>query len=198
MKRILMCAVAAAVSLSAAFALGLGDKAPSTGVKMKNVDGREISIKDAAGEKGTLVVFACNHCPYVKAWQERIAAIGNAALERSVGVIVINSNDPKAYREDGYEEMRARAGQLRFNFPYVVDKTSDVARNFGATRTPESFLFAPDGRLIYHGAIDDSQKPDDVQQHYLRDAIDALVAGKEVRVKETKSVGCSIKFRESK
>src|SRR5262245_56080362 len=198
MTRILACALAAAVSLSAAYALGIGDKAPSTAVKMKNVDGREISIKDAKGEKGTLVVFSCNHCPYVKAWQERIASIGNAAMERSIGVIVINSNDPKAYAEDGYEEMRQRAGQLRFNFPYVVDKTSDVARNFGATRTPESFLFAPDGTLVYHGAIDDAQKPDDVQQHYLKDAIDALVAGKAVAVKETKSVGCSIKFRESK
>lgn len=198
MKRVLVCAMAAAISLSAAFALGIGEKAPSTGVKMKNVDGRLISIKEAAGEKGTLVVFSCNHCPYVKAWQERIAAIGNAALERSIGVIVINSNDPKAYSEDGYEEMRERAGQLRFNFPYVVDKTSDVARNFGATRTPESFLFAKDGTLVYHGAIDDSQKPDEVQQRFLQDAIDAVVAGKEVPVKETKSVGCSIKFRESK
>ena len=83
MKRILVCAVAAALSLSAAFGLGIGDKAPSTGVKMKSVDGKEVSIKDAAGEKGTLVVFSCNHCPYVKAWQERIAAIGNDALARS-------------------------------------------------------------------------------------------------------------------
>ncbi|HEU5181839.1 MAG TPA: thioredoxin family protein [Candidatus Polarisedimenticolia bacterium] len=198
MKRILLCATAAAVSLSAAFALGIGDKAPSTRVKMKNVDGRELSIKDVAGEKGTLVVFSCNHCPYVTAWQERIAAIGNAAMERSIGVIVINSNDPKAHAEDGYEQMRQRAGELRFNFPYVVDKTSDVARNFGATRTPESFLFSKEGTLVYHGAIDDSHKPANVQQHYLKDAIEALVSGKNVRVKETKSVGCSIKFRESK
>lgn len=198
MKRILVGAVAAALSLSAAFGLGIGDKAPSTGVKMKSVDGKEVSIKEAAGEKGTLVVFSCNHCPYVKAWQERIAAIGNDALARSVGVIVINSNDPKNHEEDGYEEMKARAQLLGFKFPYVVDKTSDVARNFGATRTPEIFLFSKEETLVYHGAIDDAQKPADVQQHYLKDAIDALVSGKEVAVKETKSVGCSIKFRASK
>ncbi len=198
MKRILVCATAAAVSLSAAFALGIGDRAPSTRIKMKNVDGREISIKDVAGEKGTLVVFSCNHCPYVKAWQGRIAAIGNAAMERSIGVIVINSNDPKSHAEDGYEQMRQRAGELRFNFPYVVDKTSDVARTFGATKTPESFLFSKEGKLVYHGAVDDSQKRADVRQHYLEDAVEALVSGKAVAVKETRSVGCSIKLRESK
>lgn len=198
MRRILICVLAAAVSLSAAFALGIGDKAPSTAVKMKSVDGREITIKDAAGEKGTLVVFSCNHCPYVKSWQERIAAIGNDALSRSVGVIVINSNDPTSYAEDGYDEMKTRAQQLGFKFPYVVDATSDVARTFGATRTPESFLFTKDGTLVYHGAIDDAQKAADVEQNYLKDAIDAVVAGKDVAVKETKSVGCSIKFRGAK
>jgi hypothetical protein len=84
---------------------------------------------------------------------------------------------------------------LGFTFPYVVDNTSDVARAFGATRTPEAFLFGKDGKLVYHGAIDDSQKADQVEKHFLQDAVDAAIAGKDVPVKETKFIGCTIKFR---
>jgi peroxiredoxin len=180
---------------ASAWALSIGDKAPSTNVKMKNVDGREMSIADVAGKDGTLVLFSCNHCPFVKAWQDRIASIGNAARGRGVGVIVINSNDPAAYPEDGFSEMQSRAQQLGFTFPYVVDATSDVGRAFGATRTPEAFLFDQKGTLVYHGAIDDSKDAAQVTKHYLQDAIDALVAGKEIATRETKFVGCGIKFR---
>jgi thioredoxin-related protein len=162
---------------------------------MKNVDGRDLSIADVAGEKGTLVVFSCNHCPFVKAWEGRIAQIGNTYKGKAVGVIVINSNDPAEYAEDGFGEMQKRAKKLGFEFPYVVDATSDVARAFGATRTPEAFLFDKESKLVYHGAIDDNKKGDDVEKHYLRDALDAVIAGKEVPIKETKFVGCSIKFR---
>ncbi len=178
-----------------AFALSIGDKAPSTSVKMKNVDGRELSIADVMGKEGTLVIFSCNHCPFVKAWQGRIASIGNAAKGKGVGVIVINPNDPASYAEDSFSEMQKRAQQLGFTFPYVVDATSDMARAFGATRTPEAFLFDKDGKLVYHGAIDDSKEADQVAKRYLQDAVDALVGGKEVATKETKFVGCGIKFR---
>ena len=179
---------------ASASALSAGDKAPLTNVKMKNVDGREISIADVAGKEGTLVIFTCNHCPFVKAWQGRMASIGNAAKGKGVGVIVINSNDPAAYAEDSFSEMQKRAQQLGFTFPYVVDVTSDMARAYGATRTPEAFLFDKNGRLVYHGAIDDSKEADQVAKHYLQDAIDALVGGKEIAIKETKFVGCGIKF----
>ena len=196
MKRNLFMAVLVSVALAGgAFALSIGDKAPSTNVKMKNVDGRELSIADVAGREGTLVIFSCNHCPFVKAWQGRIASLGNAAKGKGVGVIVINSNDPTSFPEDGFSEMQKRAEQLGFTFPYVVDATSDVARAYGATRTPEAFLFDKDGKLVYHGAIDDSKEADQVSKHYLQDAIDALVGGKEVATKETKFVGCGIKFR---
>jgi len=189
-------ALIASVSVAAsAFGLNIGDKAPSTSIKMKNVDGSEVSIADVAGKEGTLVIFSCNHCPFVKAWQDRIASIGNAAKTKGVGVIVINSNDPTSYPEDSYAEMQARAKQLGFTFPYVVDATSGVARSFDATRTPEAFLFDKDGKLVYHGAIDDSQKADEVSKHFLQDAVDATVSGKEIPVKETKFVGCGIKFR---
>lgn len=185
------------VSLSlagTAFGLNIGDKAPDTTVKMKNVDGKELSIADVAGKNGTLVVFTCNHCPFAKAWQERIAAIGNSGKDKGVGVIVVNSNDPTDYPEDSYAEMQKRAQKLGFTFPYVVDATSDVARAFGATRTPEAFLFDKDGKLVYHGAIDDSQDASTVTQHYLQDAITTSTAGQAVPVKETKFVGCGIKF----
>ena len=187
--------VASASVAVSAFGLNIGDKAPSTSVKMKNVDGSEVSIADVVGKEGTLVIFSCNHCPFVKAWQDRIASIGNAAKGKGVGVIVINSNDPASYPEDSFTEMQARAKQLGFTFPYVVDATSGVARSFDATRTPEAFLFDKDGKLVYHGAIDDSQKIDQVEKHFLQDAIDAATAGKDIPVKETKFVGCGIKYR---
>ncbi len=175
-------------------ALKLGDKAPLAGTKMKNVDGTEVSITDIAGTKGALVIFSCNHCPFVKAWEGRIATLGNEYRDKGVGVIVINANDPVAYAEDSLEEMQARAKKLGFKFPYAVDATSDVARAFGASKTPECFLFDAGGQLVYHGAVDDS-KQGDVKEPYLKNAIEALLAGKEVAVKETKFVGCGIKFR---
>ena len=196
MKRGLSVALVASLAVAgSAFGVSIGDKAPSTNVKMKSVDGSAVSIADVAGKQGTLVVFSCNHCPFVKAWQGRIASVGNAAKTRGIGVIIINSNDPTAYPEDSYAEMQKRSQQLGFAFPYVVDATSDVARAFGATHTPEAFLFDKDGKLVYHGAIDDSKEADQVAAHYLQDAIDAALAGKAVPVAETKAIGCSIKFR---
>jgi peroxiredoxin len=196
MNRSSLAALAAWFAMTGfAFGLNIGDKAPSTTVKMKNVDGSEVSIADVSGKQGTLVMFSCNHCPYVKAWQGRIASIGNTAKASGIGVIIINPNDPTDYPEDSYAEMQKRAKQLGFTFPYVVDATSDVARAFGATRTPEAFLFDKDGKLVYHGAIDDSRDADQVTKHFLQDAIDATATGKAVSVAETKFVGCSIKFR---
>jgi peroxiredoxin len=168
---------------------------PMAGTKMKNVDGTEVSIADVAGPKGTLVIFSCNHCPYVKAWEGRIAALGNEYREKGVGVIVINSNDPAAFAEDSFEEMQKRAAKLGLKFPYAVDATSDIARAFKATKTPECFLFDAGGALVYHGAVDDNKKADAVEKHFLRDALAALVAGREIATKETKFVGCGIKFR---
>jgi peroxiredoxin len=180
----------------AASRVRVGDPTPMTTVKMKSVDGSQVSIADVAGEKGTLVVFSCNACPWVKAWEDRIAALGNAYREKGVGVIVINSNDPAAVQEDGFEVMQQRARDKGLKFPYVVDATSEVALAFGATRTPEAFLFGRDGRLVYHGTIDDNaQEPDKVRAHYLRDALQALVAGQPIAQKETKALGCGIKFR---
>lgn len=195
----------AAVTLALAFlapragALALGEAAPKSDVPMKNVDGRELSIASVKGAKGTLVLFTCNHCPWVKAWEGRMVQIAAGARKRGIGVIAINPNDPAAYPEDSYENMQKRAKEHGYGFPYVVDSTSDVARAFGATHTPEAFLFDARGTLVYHGAIDDNaRQPAQVKARYLSDAVKGVAAGKPVPVAETKALGCSIKFRGGK
>ncbi|MFH0882896.1 MAG: thioredoxin family protein [bacterium] len=176
--------------------LALGGTIPMSDHPMKNVDGSMTSIAAVKGEKGTLVIFTCNHCPYVKAWQDRTVAIANQAVKDGFGVIAINPNDPAAYSEDDFEGMVIRARSMKMNYPYVVDATSDVGRAFSATKTPEIFLFDSDNRLIYHGAVDDNaQNASAVSEHYLQNALEAAKAGNPIVKPETRSVGCSIKFR---
>ena len=178
-------------------AFTIGQPAPMQDARMQGVSGTELSIAEVAGTKGTLVIFTCNHCPWVKLWQARIAAIGNAAIKRGVGVIAVNANDPAAYAEDSFDEMKARAKKLGFKFPYVVDATSDVARAFGATHTPEAYLLDAQGKLVYHGGVDDNARDEKaVKQPWLRQAVEALEGGKPVPLAETKALGCSIKLRE--
>ena len=164
---------------------------------MKNIDGKNITLASAAGKKGTLVFFICNHCPWVKKWQSRIAAVGNAAKKNGIGVVAINSNDPAAYPEDSYESMKKRAKDVGYRFAYAVDETSDLARAFGASHTPEVFLFDADGKLVYHGAVDDNAHDKSAVEHnWLQDAVNAVQAGQEVPVAETKALGCGIKMRQ--
>jgi peroxiredoxin len=179
-------------------ALDLGATAPKADVKMKAVDGREVSIAEIAGKQGTLVIFTCNHCPWAKAWEQRIAKLGNDYAKRGVGVIAVNANDPKANADDDYDSMVTRAKTLGLQFPYVVDGGSTVARAFGAERTPEAFVFDAQGKLVYHGTIDDNaEHADQVKQAYLGNALEAVATGKPVETKETKALGCTIKFYES-
>jgi hypothetical protein len=181
----------------AADALALGASAPLAKTALQNVDGKPVTIASQAGKKGTLVLFICNHCPWVKAWQGRIAEIGNAALAKGVGVIAINANDPAAYPEDAFDPMVQRAKDAGYHFAYAVDGTSNVARAFGASHTPEAFLFDARGRLVYHGAVDDNaQQPAEVKAHWLADAVTAVAAGKPIATTESKAMGCGIKFRE--
>mgnify|MGYP000277147772 CR=1 FL=1 len=193
---ILVALTMAGAAVPALGAVAIGGRAPLATVAMENVDGRQVSIADAAGPKGTLVIFSCNHCPYVKAWESRMVAIATDAAKRGIGVIVINANDPEAYPEDAMPAMQQRAREKGYTFPYVVDATSEVARAFGATKTPEVFLFDAGGSLVYHGAIDDNAQDEaKVTQRFLADAVEAVLAGREVATKETKAIGCSIKFR---
>ena len=177
-------------------ALAIGASAPMRNVRMKNVNGKLVSIADAAGEKGTLVIFTCNQCPWAKKWQGRIAKTGNAAIAKGVGVIAVNSNDPAAVPGDDYQPMKQRAKELGLKFPYVVDATSEVARAFGASRTPEIFLFDAEGKLVYHGAVDDNANDEKaVENPWLDQAVDAVVTGRPVSTTETKAFGCTIKYR---
>ncbi|MDX2170603.1 MAG: thioredoxin family protein [Deltaproteobacteria bacterium] len=175
--------------------LELGATAPKADVKMKNVDGRELTITEIAGKQGTLVIFTCNHCPWAKAWEERIAALGNEYAKRGIGVIAVNANDPKTNTADGFDGMVERSKQRGFQFAYVVDSGSTVAKAFGAERTPEVFLFDAGGKLVYHGTVDDNaENASAVKQHYLRDALESVATGKPVAVAETKALGCTIKY----
>jgi hypothetical protein len=178
-------------------ALPLGTAAPESHVKMKNaVDSKLVSIADVAGKAGTLVVFTCDHCPFARGWESRIVELANASSKKGIGVILINANDPAQHDEDGFAGMQARAKSAGMQIPYVVDETSNVARAFGATVTPEAFLFDARGKLVYHGTVDDNLKqPEQVQKRYLKDALEAVAAGKAPAVPETKSLGCSIKYR---
>lgn len=197
MKLQTITAVAVVASIQLANAgLKIGDPIIDADVKMKSTDGTMVSINEVKGKKGTLVIFTCNHCPFVIAWQDRMVELGNTYKKKGIGVIFINSNDPKVKTGDDSEGMKKMAKEHGYQFPYVVDGTSDLARHFGAKKTPDIFLFNAEGELIYHGAVDDnSRKPKEVQKTYLKDALDALLAGKPVAVKESKAVGCGIKFR---
>jgi peroxiredoxin len=192
---LILAGVAGAEGAPESQALEIGAPMPMADVKMKNVDGKELSLEDVKGAKGTLVVFSCNHCPYAKAWEKRIVELGNTFPKKGVGVIVINPNDPETFPADDYESMQARAKERGMKFPYVVDATSDLARAFGATHTPEAFLFDKSGTLVYHGAVDDAKEAEKVKERYLKNAMTAVASGKPVALAETKSIGCGIKFR---
>ena len=174
--------------------LPIGADMPKSDVKMKDISGKEVSLKDAMGEKGLLVMFSCNTCPYVIKNQTRTKEIAQYASEKKLGVIIINSNEAQRDDEDSYEAMKSYAKNQGYKWSYVVDNNSQIADAFGANRTPETFLFNKEAKLVYHGAIDDN--PSDassVGRKHLKEAIDEYVGGKEVSVKTSKSVGCTIK-----
>jgi len=174
--------------------LPIGASLPKADVKMKNIGGDNISFKDAMQKKGLLVIFTCNTCPVVKKYQERLNEVCKYALGNGVGVIMINSNEATRESGDSYDDMKDYAKASGFDWNYVVDDKSNMANEFGATRTPENFLFSADGKLVYHGAVDDNQNGGDaVTRKHLRVAIDELLAGKEISTKNTRSVGCNIK-----
>jgi peroxiredoxin len=201
MKYLLLAFIAIAFISIASFAqsftpIAIGSSVPMNDVKLKDVSGKEISLKDAAGKNGLLVMFSCNTCPYVIKNQDRTKEICEYAKANGYGVIIINSNEDLRSNEDSYDAMQKYAAEQGYKWNYVVDTDSKLANAFGATRTPENFLFNADGKLVYHGAIDDNPSdPSDVKEQFLRTALNENAAGKEVTKKESKSVGCSIKRR---
>ncbi len=173
--------------------LGLNAPLPLADEKMKDVSGKEVSLNSSKTAKGLLVIFSCNTCPYVKLSESRIKELSDNCIKQGIGCIIVNSNEAQRSEEDSFDEMVKYASAQKFNCPYVVDANSKLADAFGATRTPQCFLFNSKG-LVYKGAIDDNVKdPSLVKTHYLQDAIDALAKNETPKLQETKSIGCTIK-----
>ena len=182
------------LSFAALDPLPIGANMPKTDVKMKDVSGKDISLQEAKGKNGLLVMFSCNTCPYVIANQQRTSEICRYALENNIGVVLVNANEAQRDEEDSYEAMKEYAREQKYNWYYAVDKNSVLADAFGAKRTPENFLFNKEGKLVYHGAIDDNpSNANGVKRKHLKEAITELVNGREVSVKTSRSVGCGIK-----
>lgn len=166
------------------------------GFSLTGVDDKTYSLNDFSDKKILIVIFSCNHCPYVQAYEDRIMELQNEFEKDGVQIIAINSNDDIKYADDSFDEMKKRAATRGFNFPYLRDETQDAAKAFGATHTPQIFLFNNDRKLKYEGKIDDNwQEPDKVKSKYLRDAILEVLVEKEVSVPETFSIGCTIKWK---
>jgi peroxiredoxin len=148
--------------------------------------------------KAVAIVFTCNHCPYARAWEDRINAIARDYATQGVHLFAINSNDPSVSPGDSWENMIKRAREKQFAFPYLYDESQDVARIYGAQRTPEFFIFDATGKLRYHGAPDDNYEDEHaVTHHYVREALDALLAGQQASTSETPPVGCTIKWKKA-
>ena len=170
----------------------LGAEAPP--FDLPGVDGRNHALSDYGDAVALAIVWSCNHCPYVQAWEGRMRSIQADYGERGVRLVAINSNDAERYPEDSFAKMQARASAEGFNFDYLFDRDQAVARAYGPERTPEVFLFDRDRRLVYHGAIDDSREDAAVGRHHLREALEAVLAGETPAVAETPAVGCSVKW----
>ena len=181
-------------------ALAIGSPLPQF-KRLEGVNGKTYSWEDFKSTKIVVVVFSCNHCPYVQAYEERMVAFQRAYGPKGVQLIAINANETSLYPQDTFEEMVKRAMTRGFNFPYLRDEDQQVAESFGATHTPEFFVFAAKAgeglqRLQYHGKMDDNyQDPAAVRRKYIEEAVDALLAGKPVAEPETHSIGCTIKWK---
>jgi peroxiredoxin len=171
-------------------------KDPAPDFSLKAVDGKIYSLKDFASAKALVVIFSCNHCPYVKAYEGRMIAIQKDYLAKGARFAVINSNDSVKYPDDSFAEMAKRAKERGFNFPYLQDETQETARRYGATHTPHLFVFDTARRLAYTGKIDDNwEDASAVKSQYLRDALDDILAGKPLRLPQTHAIGCTIKWK---
>ncbi len=173
----------------------VGDKAAD--FSLKNVDNKMVSMSDYPNAKGFVVIFTCNHCPYAKAYQDRIIALDKKYAPKGYPVIAISPNNPQVVPEDSFTEMQKRAKEENYPFPYLIDAKQVVYKEYGATNTPHAFLLEKEGNDLvvkYIGAIDDNyQDASKVNKHYLANAIDALLVNKEPSPDFTKAIGCTIK-----
>jgi len=175
----------------------VGDNA--TDFDLKNVNGEMISLKDYPDAKGFIIAFTCNSCPIAQLYEQRIIDLHNEYAVQGYPVIAINPNDPVKQPGDSFEKMKERAKEKNYPFPYLVDGSQEITTAYGATNTPHMYVLQKEGgRYIvrYIGAIDNNpQEPEKATKTFIRDALDALIRGKDVPLEETKAVGCSIKWK---
>jgi len=173
----------------------IGDYA--TDFRLKDVNGKMVSMADYKDAKGFLVIFTCNSCPYSVAYEDRIIALHEKYAPKGIPVIAINPNNPEVQPKDSYDLMKVRAKEKGFTFPYLLDEGQKIYPQYGATRTPHVFLLekTSEGNMVkYIGAIDDNyQDANSVEQKYVEMAADALLTGAEVKIKNTRAIGCTIK-----
>jgi len=166
---------------------------------LKNIDGKMVSLKDYSTAKGFIIVFTCNHCPFAKAYESRIIDLDKKYASKGFPVIAINPNDPVKEPADSYQNMVALAKEKQYPFPYLFDESQQIATAYGAARTPHVYIVQKEqGKLVvkYIGAIDNnSDEPEMATEKYAENALDALIQGKNVAVKETKAIGCTIKWK---
>lgn len=181
--------------------LEIGSTAPKQDVVMTDVSGKKVTLKEAAKEKGLLVIFTSNKCPFVigngdksEGWDGRYAGIHDLASKSNIGMVLINSNEASRDKGESMEDMQARYKTRGFKGYYALDKDHVLADAFGALTTPHVYLFDENMKLIYRGAIDDSvDSSKEVEEPYLQNAINAHVAGKTIETNSTRQLGCSIK-----
>ena len=161
---------------------------------LPGVDGSDHSLGDYGDAAALVVVQTCNHCPWAQAWEGRLIEIARDYADRGVSVVAISSNDATNHPEDSFDEMAKRAQAKGYTFDYLYDESQEVARTLGSQRTPEVFLYDGDRKLVYHGAIDDNRDEHAVTAHYLRDALDAVLAGDDPAVAATEPIGCTVKW----
>lgn len=170
-----------------------GDTAPE--FELPDTEGTKYNLSGNDGAQATVVVFTCNHCPYALAWHDRILSVARDYSGRGVRFLAINSNDAERYPADSYEAMQKRVREEQWPLPYLHDESQDVARAFGAKVTPDVFVLDAEGKLRYRGAPDSDYSDPSHNASWLRDALDAVLAGREPDTRETDPVGCSVKWK---
>ena len=197
MKKLIIATIILLCSGLQAKELDLGSILPLEDVKMLDISGEHISLGEAKGKNGLLVIFSCNTCPWVIKWEDRYVELAKKYESKGVGMIALNSNETSFESSDSIDEMKKHAKENSYNFYYARDDGSILAREFGATRTPHVYLFNAEDQLVYRGAIDDNaKKPNKVKKPYVADAINAMLAGNTIKYASTKALGCGIKFKD--
>lgn len=169
---------------------------PAPDFNLPATDGKTYSLDDFANTKGLLVVFTCNHCPYAQAVEDRLIALGKEFMPKGLGMVLICSNDAQTHPDDSFDNMQTRAERKGYPFPYLHDESQEVARAYMAACTPDPFLFDANGKLVYRGRIDDNwENPSQVSRQDLREAVEALLAGRPVDSDQKPSLGCNIKWK---